>query len=52
MRISIGSEVLGEERAAFTVVRHVRRRAPDRRDVFVEHRDRRITRQVDVEAWD
>lgn len=52
IKISLSDEVLGEERAAFSVDLTL----ADGRRVFehaiVHIEDGRITRQVDVEAWD
>ena len=52
LEISLSDEVLGRERAAFGVDVPL----PDGRRVFehtiVHVEDRRIARQVDVEAWD
>lgn len=52
IEITVSDEVLGEERAAFSVDVTL----PDGRHVFehtiVHFEDGRIARQVDVEAWD
>ena len=50
--LAISNEVLGEHRAAFTITVL---RADGRRiieNVIVDHRDGRIVRQLEVEAWD
>jgi len=52
IELAISNEVLGDERAAFTITV---RRADGRRmieNVIVDHRDGRIVRQLEVEAWD
>jgi hypothetical protein len=52
IRLAISNEVLGESRAAFTitVIRADGRRIVE--NVIVDHRDGRIVRQHEVEAWD
>ena len=52
IQLAISNEVLGESRAAFTitVVRADGRRIVE--NVIVDHRDGRIVRQHEVEAWD
>jgi ketosteroid isomerase-like protein len=52
LKLAISNEVLGDGRAAFTITVT---RAGGRRiieNVILDHRDGRIVRQVEVEAWD
>jgi ketosteroid isomerase-like protein len=52
LELEISNEVLGDDRAAFTITVT---RAGGRRiieNVIVDHRDGRIVRQLEVEAWD
>ena len=52
IELAISNEVLGEARAAFTITVT---RADGRRiieNVILDHRDGRIVRQLEVEAWD
>ena len=52
IELSISNEVLGDARAAFTITVE---RADGRliiENVIVDHRDGRIVRQLEVEAWD
>ncbi len=52
IELAVSNEVLGESRAAFTitVVRADGRRIIE--NVIIDHRDGRIVRQLEVEAWD
>jgi ketosteroid isomerase-like protein len=52
IELEISNEVLGDERAAFTITftRTGGRRIVE--NVIVDHRDGRIVRQLEVEAWD
>ena len=52
LRISIDNEVIGDERLAFTVAVTLDDGRRIVENVVAEHRDGRIVRQIDVEAWD
>ena len=52
VRLSIGDEVLGLTRAAFCVTCTLPNGNRVIENVIIHHRDGKIARQVDVEAWD
>ena len=52
VRLSIGNEVLGATRAAFCVTCTLPSGERVIENVIVHHRNGKIARQVDVEAWD